>query len=101
MPKKFPTEVHDRAVHMIIHRLDEYRFVWTTAKALAPMFDAASETLRKWIVQAEIDTGQRPGAISAELEEIKRLKKDIQDLREANDGSVRGQSSILAFWPAK
>jgi transposase-like protein len=85
MPKKYPPEVHDRAVRMARDRLDQYGSVWATAKAIAPVLDVGPETLRKWVVQAQIDSGRRPGATSAELEEIKRLKKENRDLKEANE----------------
>ena len=85
MPKKYPPEVHDRAVRMALDRLDQYGSIWATAKAIAPMLDVGPETLRKWVVQAQIDVGRRPGATSSELEEIKRLKKENRDLKEANE----------------
>ena len=85
MPKKYPPEVHDRAVRMALDRLDDYPSVWATAKALAPMLKVGPETLRKWINQAQVDGGRRSGATSAELEENKRLKKENRDLKEANE----------------
>jgi transposase-like protein len=41
--------------------------------------------LRKWVLQAQTDAGARSGPSSAELAEIKRLKKENADLREANE----------------
>ena len=43
------------------------------------------ETLRRWVAQAEIDNGARPGVTSAEAEEIRRLKAENKRLREANE----------------
>jgi transposase-like protein len=37
------------------------------------------------VVQAQVDGGQRTGPTSEELAEIRRLKKENADLREAND----------------
>jgi transposase len=37
------------------------------------------------VVQAQADDGSRPGPTSEELAEIKRLKKENADLREANE----------------
>ena len=43
------------------------------------------ETLRRWVAQAEIDDGARPGVTSVEAEEIRRLKTENKRLREANE----------------
>jgi transposase len=44
-----------------------------------------SETLRKWVRRAEIDDGRRPGLTSEEHAEIKRLKREVAELRRANE----------------
>jgi transposase len=41
--------------------------------------------LRRWVAQAEIDDGARPGVTSVEAEEIRRLKTENKRLREANE----------------
>ena len=44
-----------------------------------------AETVRKWVRQAEVDAGQRPGATTDESAEIKRLKREVAELRRANE----------------
>ena len=65
MPRKYPAEVHDRAVRMALDRLGEYPSVWAACRALAPKLGVGAETLRKWIVQAWIDAGDRTGPVRA------------------------------------
>ena len=36
MPKKYPAEVHDRAVRMALGRLGDYPLMWAACQALAP-----------------------------------------------------------------
>jgi transposase len=45
----------------------------------------SAETLRKWVRRAEIDAGQRPGTTSEESEQLKALKKEVAELRRANE----------------
>ena len=40
---------------------------------------AALVTVRKWVRQAEIDGGSRPGVSSAEAERIKDLERRLSD----------------------
>jgi len=44
-----------------------------------------AETVRKWVRQAEVDAGQRAGATSEESAEIKRLRREVAELRRANE----------------
>jgi transposase-like protein len=42
------------------------------------------ESVRKWVVQSEIDGGQRPGTTTEENAKIRRLEQEIRELRRAN-----------------
>lgn len=42
------------------------------------------ETIRKWCRQAEVDAGRRPGTMSDESVELKRLKRENAELKRAN-----------------
>ena len=85
MPKKYPSEQRDRATRMALDRLDEYSSPYAAAQALGPKLGVGVETLRKWIVQAQVDGGVRSGPTSEELAEIKALKAQVRDLTEANE----------------
>ncbi len=42
-------------------------------------------TVRKWVRQAQIDAGARPGLPSEESDQIRRLKRENFELRRANE----------------
>ena len=51
-------------------------------QAVARRFGLGRETVRRWVVQADIDGGGRPGVSSQENAEIRRLKAENRRLRE-------------------
>lgn len=75
-------ELRDRATRMAPTRLDDQTTPYQVATDLAPKLGVKKESLRRWIIQAQIDQGLVVGTTSEEREETKRLKKE---LREAND----------------
>jgi transposase-like protein len=85
MPRRYPVEQRERATRMALDRLGEYPSAWAAAQALGPKLGVGPETLRKWILQSQVDAGDRSGPTSAELEEIRRLRAEVRDLKEANE----------------
>ena len=43
------------------------------------------ETMRGWVMRAQVDGGQRPGFTTSEREEIRALRKEVAELRRANE----------------
>jgi transposase len=43
------------------------------------------DTMRGWVNRAQVDAGQRPGLTTAEREEIKALKKELAEVKRANE----------------
>jgi transposase len=78
-PRKYPEELIERGVRLAI---ESGRPVAHVAKDLG----LPSETLRKRVRQAEADGGLRPDLPSSEeREEIKKLRKEVFELRRANE----------------
>ena len=43
------------------------------------------ETLRKWVRQAERDTGQRAGLTTDERQRVKALEREVRELKRTNE----------------
>ena len=85
MPKKIDPRVKERCVRQVLERQSEYPNMTAAATAVARKEGVAVESVRRWVVQAQIDGGQRQGATSEELAEIKDLKAKVRRLEEDND----------------
>jgi len=54
--------------------------------SLAREFEPNEMTIRKWIKQAALDSGEREdGLTTEEREELRRLRRDVRRLREERD----------------
>jgi transposase len=82
----YPPELRERAVRMVAGVRPEYRSDWPAIVAVASRLGIGSaETLRKWVRQAEVDAGQRPGVSSEESAELRKLRAEVRELRRANE----------------
>jgi transposase len=85
--KTYPREVRERAVALVFEQVKtgQYGSQWEAIGSVAAKVGASSETLRKWVRQAEVDAGARPGSTSEESAELKRLRRENSELRRANE----------------
>lgn len=82
----YPRQLRERAVRMVSEVTPNCDSQWAAINAVAQKLGiGTAETVRKWVGQAEIDGGQRPGATSDESTELKRLKRENAELRRANE----------------
>src|SRR3954470_23551129 len=99
--RKYPVELLERATRLVF---ESGRPIAHVARDLG----LPSETLRKYVRQVEADDGRRPDlATIEEREEINRLRKEVSEVRRANeilkprgvsrtevDGPLRAASSM-------
>ena len=81
MPKKTDPAVKERVVRRVLEHRAEYSSLTAAAAAVAKIERLGTETVRRWVLQAEVDAGERPGTSSTEHAEIKRLKAENNRLR--------------------
>lgn len=84
MPKRIDPEVQTRAVRLVTDHLGEYPSLTAASAAVAKQVGVGRETVRRWVLQAQIDDGQRSGSTTEELDEIRALKSRVRRLEEDN-----------------
>ncbi len=85
MPKKFDPEVKARAVRMVRDHLSTYGSVTATAAVVGSQLGISENTLRRWVIQADVDDGRREGVPSEVQAELARLQAENKRLRETNE----------------
>jgi transposase len=82
MPKKIDEELKARAVRLVREHRAEYPTLTAAVLAVAKQVGVGKESVRRWVAQAEVDAGTRPGVTTEGSAEIKRLKAENRRLRE-------------------
>ena len=78
MPKAFPLEFR-RDVVAVARASDE-----SIAK-VAKSFGISESCLQRWLAQADVEDGKRPGVTVAESVELRQLRKRNRELEQENE----------------
>ena len=70
---------------MVFEHQAEHESQWAAIGSIAWKIGCTAETLRKWVRQAERDTGQRAGLTTDEKQRLKELERENRELRRANE----------------
>ena len=82
----YPRELRERAVRLVAESRPDHASEWETMRSVATKLGVGTtETVRKWVRQAEVDGGARPGVTAEESAELRRLKAEVRELRRANE----------------
>ncbi|MGO9033502.1 IS3 family transposase [Mycobacterium sp.] len=97
--RRYPPELRERAVRMVAEISDQHDSEWAAISEVARLLGVGTaETVRKWVRQAQVDAGSRPGTTTEESADLKRLKRENAELRRANailktaSGFLRGRA---------
>ena len=84
-PSRYSPEVRERAVRMVREHEGEHGSQWGAIRSMAEKLGCTAETLRRWVRQAERDTGDRPGLTTGERARLKELERENRELKRANE----------------
>jgi transposase len=82
MPSKYDDEFKARAVRLVTDHAEEYATRTACITAVAKCLGVSYESLRRWVNQAEVDTGARDGVptdTSRELRELRRKNRELEE----------------------
>ena len=82
---KYSAEVRERAVRLVFEQRPTHASEWATITSIAAKIGCKPETLRKWVRQAQRDSGDRAGLTTSERDKLKQLEREVFELRRANE----------------
>jgi transposase len=82
MPSKYDNELKAKAVRLVREHAGDYPTEWAAICAVSSRLGMSSETLRKWVRQAQVDDGKAPGVTSSESAEIRELRRKNRELEQ-------------------
>ena len=74
---KFSPEVRERAVGLVRETSQSHDSEWAAITSVAEKIGCTSETLRRWMRQAQRDAGTRPGPTTEDKARIKELERRL------------------------
>jgi transposase len=93
--KRYSQEVRERAVRMVFDHAGDHESQWAAIQSIAGKLGCTTESLRRWVRQAERDEGKRAGLTTDERDRLKALERENQELRRANE-ILRKASAFFA-----
>jgi len=82
---RYPRELKERAVRLVLEERDQHPSEWAAITSVAGKLGCGTEALRKWVRQAQRDSGQRPGLSTSDAERLKVLERENRELKRANE----------------
>jgi transposase len=92
---RYDASTRGKAVRLVREHAGDYPTQWAAIKAVSGRLGMSTETLRKWLRQAEVDEGAAPGVTSAESAEIRELRRKNRELEQTIE-ILKGATSFFA-----
>ena len=84
-PRVYPDEFRERAVRLVREWREARGVTEGGLSAIAEQLGLRRETLRRWVMEQEVDQGTRPGLSTDDRTRIAELERENRELRRANE----------------
>ena len=81
----YPKELRDQAVRLVREWRTEHGRRDGGIRGGCPQLGVHVESVRNWVRQASVDSGESPGVTSEDKVRIRQLEKENAELRRANE----------------
>ena len=82
--RRYSKAQKEQAVRLVRQLREETGEKHGAVQRVARQLGFGVETVRKWVNQADVDDGVRPGTSTEESAEVRRLKRENAELKRAN-----------------
>jgi transposase len=85
--RKYPPELRERAMRLVqeARKEDPELSVNQAVIRIGQRVGINPDTLRGWVKQAQVDSGERPGTTTTDAARIKALEAENRELKRANE----------------
>jgi transposase len=93
--RRYTKAQKEQAIRLVRQIRDETGERHGAIQRVARQLGYGVETVRKWVKQADVDAGERPGRSTDDNAKIRRLEQEVRELRRANE-ILRSASTFFA-----
>jgi len=83
--RRYTKQEKDQAVRLVFELRKELGTTQVTVIRIADQLGYGTESLRRWVAQAQIDAGDAGGISTVDRAKMKRLEQENRELRRANE----------------
>jgi transposase len=83
--RRYTRAQKEQAVRLVRQIREETGEKHGAVQRVARQLGYGVETVRKWVKEADIDAGERPGVTTEDNAKIRRLEQEVRELRRANE----------------
>jgi transposase len=81
--RPYPAELKERSIRLVLEHRDEYASRMEAIRSVAGKVGVHWTTLHQWVKRQE-QSGSSPALSKDDAEELKRLRREVKELRRAN-----------------